>query len=64
MRSYQFLTIEDSIDTQYTILVTKIYFAEDEDSKILKAWPLTKGMTPPLRVCQAIMEKYGLARTA
>ena len=66
MRSYQFPSMEDCVDTQYTIqqLQARKYFSKEEDRKILRAWPLTKEMTPALRVCRGIMEKYELARTA
>ena len=43
MRSYQFPSMEDFVDIQHTIqqLQARKYFAE-EDSKILKAWPLIR----------------------
>ena len=66
MKSYQFLTIEDSVDTNQTIkqLHSRKYFLEEEDRKLLKGWPLQNGATPSLKICRGLVTKYGLPRTA
>ena len=66
MRSYQFPDVNDSVDThgKIQVLQGKKYFSQNEDNIILKEWPLTIKMTPPLKNCRAIILKHELNRTA